>query len=390
MHYTNHLSKYLFLVIACVFIGCDNGPLEEFELESKSAANSATCGLGTHPAIYDSFNYSNTSTTSIGTAGTIFGENAWEICNGSSIDTEDTRMWYRYNQDDTSLNPDGHILYQSPGSQWAKLILRQDAGYTPSDNFHHPAIRSGARLDEGTYAARVKFSDLEPGTRQMQSFWLYTAQQYPGYNNNSLWREYDLEWNNWMESNSQKKMTVTNHLQGNRNQNHLDCLYYSGGNYDGYSSCNTGSSSYLDGSLSPGRYENEWVNLYMVVDYAQSKVSYSLQADGYGGVSGALWGGDHYAYHFFWGVPQVVYGNIPGDYSLNVNLSLNWRNDGKFFSDSRPDVGGSTNWQHEMQIDYFYYSPVKYLTHSQVINEVVFFQTNGHSRVNTTGETLHK
>ena len=91
-----------------------------------------------------------------------------------------------------------------------------------------------------------------------------------------------------------------------------------------------------------------------------------------------------------WGKPQTIWGKVPGDKALNALFSLNWNNGGDYFSDSRSDATGSSTWRHEMYVEYFYYSPVKYLTHSQVKNEIQYFINNNYSRVNTTGIDLHK
>ena len=287
-----HLKKVFIsglTMLALIVTGCDSqSEIEETqEALDASVSNSSIPCLGNYPAIFDNFNYPNTS-ANIGVQGAIFGQNDWRTCAG----TYNSRFWYRYNHDDLPLGSNAKILYQGGGSQWAKLILRSDAGFTPA-NERIPMIRSGAQMEDGTYVARVKFSDFEPGTNQMQAFWLYTARQL--YNHppqNSDWREYDFEWNNWFVTSGQKQLSVVNHANGTSTSRHLDCVYYSGGNHTGLHHCHDGNDSYLDGSKTPGRYENEWLTLLMVVDSGSNKVQYSLQADGYGGESGSLWGGD--------------------------------------------------------------------------------------------------
>jgi hypothetical protein len=144
-------------------------------------------------------------------------------------------MWYRYNHTDAGVNEKTEYALYGAGTAWAKLALRMKEGYMPSDtsddaSHHHPIIRSGLKTREGTYAARVQFSELEEGALLMQSFWLqeFNRDEYTH-------SEADVEWNNWFElSQDEGKQTgesyvhVANHYNGFKTDSILQGIYRSG------------------------------------------------------------------------------------------------------------------------------------------------------------------
>ena len=300
-------------------------------------------------------------------------------------------MWYRYNHTDAGVNENTKYVLYGAGTAWAKLALRMKAGYAldtlDGASHHHPIIRSGLKTREGTYAARVQFSELEDDALLIQSFWLQNGPS-------ETHAEADVEWNNWFElPQNEVKQTgesyvhVTNHYEGESNKAVLDGRYYDGSvGHEADSLKNPAGQSYVIGEVGNGG--SEWWTV--VINVTSSTVKYSMQNDGYGNDSGSVWAGEG-AEAIFWEVPKEIslnhpVANLPSGEGLNPMFGFLFANDDDHDVFAGSSGKSTLDNQAEMLVEWFYYSPEE-LSLSAVQGQVNLIR-NDYSRFNSTTSSL--
>lgn len=309
--------------------------------------------------IFDDFDYSSNSQ--------LFGSTSW--CSTPSCTTTKTlRSWYFFNWDGAfSQHRDSHVAVEVnpwPGRTMLKITM--------DSNFRDPAIVSGFTFKTGTWFARVKFDNLPSPNAQdnlQQAYWLTSPIAWKKEGEEKVrTTELDFEWNNWFgpaTSLGYSVIDVTNHGwdgSGNKQTDGatVDCVYFKSGNgptdfCNGYI---TGQYRIPSSLLQPGETQkapgDEWWDMMIVNNGNQIK--YSMENDGYGNVSGSVWGGNTGS--------GTTYGNpiIRSDYrpqrpaeQLAVAFSQHFRTE-----DDNPDR------PYAMWVEFFYYSSATNLSFEQV------------------------
>ncbi|MEO1479044.1 MAG: hypothetical protein AAFV01_10745 [Bacteroidota bacterium] len=169
-----------------------------------------TSSLGAQPLpdgiLFDDFTYMSTAWSLDARKqerGSLYGPNAWRVGQAPS-DTVAERAWYR------AYWREMNDFYDSTAVEVADGRLRIEArAGTYAAAQRHPQVASGFTAVTGTWAARVRFSDLGavpfyttgrhqgwPEVDIMQSFWTlspYRVRKGDGW----AWSEMDHEFNNW-------------------------------------------------------------------------------------------------------------------------------------------------------------------------------------------------
>ncbi|GAB5519090.1 MAG: hypothetical protein RhofKO_13410 [Rhodothermales bacterium] len=126
-----------------------------------------------------------------GAAGTLFGENTW---NGGLSE----RAWNFHHLDNACTLAD-HTSIEVTDT--GEVVFRIEPHDQPTDvaydcNQINPDIVFGLMERTGTWAVRVKLTDLEPLTPFTETFWLHSAHQAQA-NDEKYWVEVNYEWQNW-------------------------------------------------------------------------------------------------------------------------------------------------------------------------------------------------
>ena len=382
------MKKLLYLLLVVFCTACDvpltssdlgSGRLTEDHASSSSLTPSCD-HFGETPVLFDDFVYGARLNPEVNEAETLFGENQWWTCDGFQDAKMQSRAWMRYNRDEIGLSPQVAIETTQDGI----LKLRMNAGYTPASLKKNPMIVSGFKAHRGTYVARVRFSELEKGARLMQAFW--TA-DYEGR------QEMDFEWENWFRGDDRMRMSVTNHSRGGAGGRSLDCIVEIDGIGLPAPDChrvgrNTqGAFSYL----APSRLEeNPWLILMAV--HHGDRVEYTVKGTAEVGAirsvaldEGTDWSGPARLTNDVPDAPMHVLfsnqfancgpGNVPPQYD---SCEEHWFRDGQRV----------LTQDHEMQVDWFYYSPLVSLSVEDVEAHVRQLRGVSAARVNTSSLVL--
>jgi hypothetical protein len=392
-----------FLSLCCSGIlisGCDQVELQEHEpaaisgqVSLKSSVPDTCTGMGNYQAVFDDFSYSDTNfdaDSDNNNEGSLFGDNTWSTCADGVSDTTTSRMWYRYNHTDAGVNANAKYVLSDAGTYQAKLALRMELEYDPSASHHHPIIRSGLKTREGTYAARVQFSELEDDALLIQSFWLQNGPD-------ETHAEADVEWNNWFDlpqenlaQTGESYVHVTNHYNGKKSAlEKLDGRYYDGSTgHEAHNLEDANDHSYVIGEAgNGGNPRNEWWTI--VINVTSSTVKYSMQNDGYGNQPGTVWAGKGVEASD-WEKPKEISShhpvvNLPSEQGLNSQFGFLFTNDSSHYF---VPPKSALSKEAEMLVEWFYYSPEQ-LSLAQVQDQVNNqIDRNTHSRFNTTDYSL--
>ena len=161
--------------------------------------------------VFDDFAYASAAWQADGgadpahNAGSLFGWNAWHTALDGAATVPD-RLWYRgYSWVEPFIADTlyGVVLESAtPGTTRGAAVLRAPAGYTgpPDGGPAQVEINAGFMARQGTWAARVNFSDLRDVRGMMQSFWamsMNTAVVRSGGRMEKQRSEIDHELHNW-------------------------------------------------------------------------------------------------------------------------------------------------------------------------------------------------
>ena len=341
------------------------------------------CGLGTYQAVFDDFAYTNDN---MGASGSLFNDEAWWTCNGSTKVTKNSRFWYRYNWSELDGHwddNDNYATFEGSGYQ-TKMKLNLPSGHVAGSA--GPEIRSGSLTKNGTYAARVRFSDLPgfSGADVIQAFWTQDpVDGGPTY-------EMDLEWTNYFGG-DKTRLQAANHNGSASTGDYLDCVYYTnvGGNqWEGKTDClwNGSDESGVIGKAEPlgnsysGPEGQEYLTL--LIRYDGSVVEYAYKDDGYRGDPGTLWGGN---------------GTASGDFGNALEISSNRPTE---FMDLMFGVihefGSTSSQEYSLRVEWVYFSPdynllnnkTPYEAINAIESDVQSFRNNARVRVNTALNSL--
>ena len=380
MSYIKHSrhARFIFIgiLITILFIAfCGCGPSDSSRPAPKPEPPPVVyvpCdGMGNQPAVFDDFSYLNTDfDKDTDNEGSVFGSNVWSTCNDGAVDSTMSRLWYRYNQTDVRVNPKAKYVIQSPDKYYAKLIFRMESGYDPTVLHHHPIIRSGLKTREGTYAARVQFSELEDDALLIQSFW---TQNGPG----EVHAETDIEWNNWFElPQHEGRQTGESYVHAtNHSDRQAEGTVLSGRHYDGQMGHEVDSLKSADGGW--------WT---IAINITPDEVKYAMKSDVEGG--GTIWAGAGVD-NDSWGVPKTIaaqhpLSNLPPEQGLNSQFGFLFANSPPYFAGEKDTLSATA----EMLVEWFYYSPEQ-LSLDEVEDEITnHIDREAHGRFNTTSHTL--
>lgn len=270
--------------------------LGNFGPSVASAQLTGACQSTVCVSVFDDFAYSSTSIGASASDNSIFGANYWcnvlPSCTGSTL----TRAWYFYNWEDAY----GQFAQDAISFNGSYVRLRLDNLVNPvTVPGLVPAIISGFTRKTGTWSARVRFATLpSPDYPTIQAFWLNAPLTWSTESDPSggelRTTELDIEWNNAFGPGSGDRVhtstlgwdSVGNHSVA---QTWLNCEYiYPTG--QGYSVEDiAGCDGYTTGSESPGIVGDTWWDL--IIRFDGTIVEFGMQADGYGGQLGTVWGG---------------------------------------------------------------------------------------------------
>ncbi|NNE34569.1 MAG: hypothetical protein HKN13_05005 [Rhodothermales bacterium] len=292
------------------------------------------------PVIFDDFRYR--------TPESLFSENPWR---GSSGEAINTKAWRSYNWDDLYFQF-GTVSFSDDTS--GVMVLTLPADTLEKRAARLPAVVSGFVTGPGTYAARVRFSDLpHPGNRLQLAFWSTSPDHIMFESNDKIvehWSEVDFEWNNWFDARTgthPPNMRVTNHsATGKASNSNLFCTNAVGQDL---------------GNCSP-RFTDQWWVLHSSVLAADEKaVVYSARLDEPGRSA-------------MWSRPAPVREDVPTR-AMMSEFSMHWRPE----SDSGPLV---LTEDVTMEVDWFYYSPAT-VSSATVVDHVRRLRQSA-PRINTT------
>lgn len=362
------IASILLLSLSVLGVGnCDNdlSPVERIDDKPVNGFGKEPVCPGNYPAIFDDFKYAtgNFESGPVGShvAGSIFRPNHWTACDDQ---TEYHRGWYRTNSNDPPSRALSSIYVTSDN----KLHLNLHSGYTYEGTGwqHNPAIEGFWRARYGTFAARVKFDDLEDFSEVNQAFYTFYRDVEDAQGS-----EMDFEWTNDVAiANYVTELTNSTHgvFEGGDAQegSHAQkCNHYVGGSW-------VAQNEQCGISTSHG-FANRWVTLLMVS--SATSVKYYSQADGYDANGDPGWG--------------TIYGKQGGGASGPITHENNLP-----FKAMYPVFGNgihsseerSLSQFHQLAIDWIYYSPIE-LTVSQVQAEVASLRIGEEQihRMNTTG-----
>ena len=334
-----------------------------------SEARSRQLDRGEPPGkvLFDDFAYDSTH---LGQAGSLFGQNAWIIADKR---TENSRMWFRYNHDEHPVNPSAHISTTNQDSL-SVLVISLDQGYKRDTLYvqREPMIRSGTETLQGTYATRIRFSNIPINApRMMGAFWTQVDEEL--FDKSLIGRhEMDFEWNNWFkqrEGTHAATMHVTNHAwsKGSGHTNVVHCSQKSILTNRLASECiDTNNLSLIDHQHPIQKIDNAWWILHIVHDGA--KVTYQMHLDH---PSTPTWkGGDKS------GNPIVINSSVP---TAPMNIMYGW-----ILKDDAPRLPESVY----MEIDWFYYSPIPHLAPEFILEDIQTRLRPLGPRINTTNLSL--
>jgi hypothetical protein len=178
--------------------------------------HSAVQAQGTLPregVVFDDFKYDNASWISevdsgeLPPDGSLYGRNAWHTSEAGV--TTMSRAWYQYLWQERSDLISGTSI-RTTTRNGGTLTITLPAGNYPESRvsgFGDPHIASGFSARRGTWAARVTFSDLDPGHQAglIQAFWLQGLAVAIAPDGSRRWNEVDFEWNNRFRGRNQER-----------------------------------------------------------------------------------------------------------------------------------------------------------------------------------------
>jgi hypothetical protein len=335
------------------------------------------CYYGTLPTFFDDFAYESARTTgdvADAPEGDLFGTNTWYVREGN----EQTRAWYRFNRSDLPIP--GAITFREPST----LVMRLPEGLASSGHFRTPAISTAFTAEAGTYAARVRFSELWPGQRLRQAFWTYSNSSFifdritaTDTVRARYWSELDFENQNHFQGTRRDGVFVPDYVTRMSVGNHFGELRTPRG------SRRLGPEGPVPGERGRGKlarngpahneadadaplipsWADEWLYLIIYVDEETRTVTYRMLPERPRGALRAL--------------EEVNYTAGPDFYPLwptHPAFSIRWT-----------ERQGSLRRPLYLETDWFFYSPVAKLSVEDVREQVEHLRQNDLARVNTTG-----
>ena len=359
-----------------------------------SASNDSICKLD-EDILFDDFSYSdeyNYPSFAINInnhSDRLFESSIWSYCIGNTEYTMRNNAWTRGNRSNPEISNHGILEVKN-----SVLGLHLEEGYGPQNGIN-PAIESVFSFTKGTFAARVKFDDLEvlgdisESHRPAIDQAFYTIAQ--GYQEGHL--ELDHEWTNspgfGLYGNT-GLFNVTHYFPSNQELNGQQCTHIAKDDNGvlqwvhidrnnqfscGISTTRNGTSS-DDGEVYAHSFHDKWVVLVTVNDTVSGRVSFFSQADGYGSNGepnqvGTIWGG-----YVQDGVGAHITHNRTVPKDMRVVFGNGILND---------DLGSKpTSQRHEMYIDWFFYSDKIHNSAYDVINLVQKIKNGNIPRLNKT------
>ena len=391
--------------------------------------------------MFDDFTYGSTQwvsdsgTNTTLNSGSLFGWNVWSTSIGSGSTTRD-RLWYRsFTWFERSV-PAQYFMRSSgsqiSGTEYGSVTLRAPAGYTgPVDS--QIEILSGFLAREGTWAARINFSDLDDVRSMAQSFWTHGAYSAVAINpDDSNLRKYqsemDHEFNNWFHhgwttctkagvscpggselgssyfSDNGGVHVATGYFEGPGNEglhevpmfghpwpdgvvlpeNH--CKLIRNGSQEYYRLSPASCSSIIEGDaprLIYGRpVLDEDIAVDLLISNQEGKTLFQIQASWWATQPDGS-GQDYYYFH----MGSEVGGGGPGvSQPMAAKFSQYlWDGAHGVEFDGRPLLR-----THDMVLDWFYFSPNPDLNLNDIGSQVSSIRSAGVRRLNTTGRPLHR
>ena len=286
-------------------------------------------------AVFDQFEYGSAPSTGTASNGTrsLFGPNVWITQNG----TQTARAWRRYNWDDL---PTFGSYQTNLGSQ-VQMYVPSGARSTSLD---HPAIASSFLLGDGTYMARVKFSQVPTGV--YNAYWLGS---HGTVELNEVVNGEPRKWGSEVDYELYSNLLSIGNIRGYPLDGQfstygltLDCGAWDGNANYAMPDCRNGLGQRVNGSGTKYlEFTDRWVNLVFVVERGVRTAFYAYSD----GTNYSLWGGvDSATYPDF---PQPDHPEIATAYAP-VNKV------GPIFSFN--NLPSSLSAPVYLAIDYFYYT----------------------------------
>jgi hypothetical protein len=335
------------------------------------------CYYGVLPAFFDDFEYTSARTTgdvADAPEGDLFAANVWYLREGE----EQTRAWHRFNRSDLPIP--GSITFDSSST----MLMQLPEGLASDDHFRTPAISTTFTAEAGTYAARVRLSELWPGQNLRQAFWTYSNSSFifdritaADTVRARYWSELDFENQNHFQGERRNgvfvpdfvaRMSVGNHfgkLQTPRGNRRLGAEGPVPGSEGRGKLARSGPAHGEAGVNAPliSSWADEWFYLVIHVDDQARTVTYRMLPERPRGALGAL--------------EEVSYTTGPDFYPLwstHPAFSIRWTN-----------RQGSLRHPLYLETDWFYYSPLPGLPAEDIRAQVEHLRQHGHARLNTTG-----
>ena len=332
------------------------------------------CPHGLLPAFFDDFTYTTADMVRAPEslpANDLFGVNSWTYDDGEHPE----RGWFRYSRHDLALP--GTITFEPPSVLRAVL----PGGFAAEDYVRSMSFYSRPLMKEGTYAWRVRLSNLAAGTRVRQAFWVMSPTTYlfesssaKGPSRYQYWSELDFENENHFRGEYRNGTFYPDFVTRMSVGNHFGKLYSPQGTLR---LAKSGTAEWSDGSGTLARNGaattapveaaprvHSWANmwLYLMLNVENETVTYSMIPE--------LSGGDLSAV----GARSVAVGPdfYPRDL-MHMVLSLHW-----IEPEGRLDL---PLW---LESDWVYYTPVEGLSLDAVLAQVEGLRTRDIERANTT------
>lgn len=339
------------------------------------------CYYGALPAFFDDFEYTSARTTGDvedAAEGDLFAANEWTLRDR----TETTRAWYRFNRSDLPIP--GTITFDS----FSTMVMRLPQGLASEDHFRTPAIHTDFAAVTGTFAARVRLSELWPGQRLRQAFWTYSNSSFifdrPTQTDtvrSRYWSELDFENQNHFQGSRRNgiffpdyvtRMSVGNHfgtLQAPSGARRLSARGpVPGTSGRGKLARNGPAHETSDASPFIQSWADEWLYLIVEADEATRSASYRM-------------------------LPERRQDGLRAleeeSYTVGPEFFPLWATHPAFSIRWTEREGRLLNPLY-MEVDWFYYSPATGLDLAAIRGQVEALRQRGFPRVNSTDHPTYR
>jgi hypothetical protein len=306
--------------------------------------------------LFDDFNYSRLAFPASGdSSGSLFGKNPWITKKG----IEYSRAWRRYQDTDSNTFRNGINI--SLDSNGVTLGITKDY---KKESLYSPEIVSDFVFQEGTFAARIKFSKFNRD-KLIQSFYQFSSVMFKFGDKNisdSYWSEFDFEYNNcWYEDNLPRMQVGCNNHNGKFPlYGLLNCITRNQNKFQSFDEC---IGNYFD--------YNFFADMWIIYVFRTNKLLNKMEIEAFPDDENLpfdFWGGTS-SEPEYWGRSFQIPNYFP-KYKLRTVLFIG------ACSDISESLSFSTDW--------FFYSPNPELSGSEILEQVKTLKNAGINRINTT------